>query len=67
MSLEEHSGQIDIALIIVGFSILLVGILYYFGTPIPSILLLILSICAIVVGVLRILASVINIRDNKND
>ena len=61
MSMEEHSGQIDIALIVVGFSILIVGILYYLGFPIPGILLLILGISAIIVGVLRVFVSVYHV------
>jgi hypothetical protein len=55
MTLEDYSGQIDLAFLVIGFSIIIVAILIYFGHQVPGFLLLILGIGAIIVGILKII------------
>lgn len=64
MTLEDYSGPVDLACIVVGFGLVLVVILFYLGILISGILLLLFGIGAIIVGLLRVIISVYSLRNN---
>jgi hypothetical protein len=64
MTLEDYSGPVDLACIVIGIGLIIVVTLFYLEILISGIFLLIFGIGAIIAGLLRIIISVYSLRNS---